>query len=320
MAYWGQDPVWQSLSGPQRAAAMALLEAETGPNGININDAHNALGAIINRSEKENQPLEQHISRSIYQPIIEDSQRQRLNQVLSSPEFNMLSQIATERSAGRIPDWVGGADHYLAPPSTMLALEAKEPNKYRSWRDWTGFDPNTGQYKNVVLSDNSHQFLNLYGDKGNKGTSASPNPQTPKQDNSAVFPFLAQLLGLGGEATAASAPAMAAGSDMLNAPLTAGSETATNLASAGSAPSLAPLGGPGAPSNPILSNLLRQFSGGQNPQGADTGLALAQNAQKTATGGIGPFQPLQRRPIDLSQLQALMQNRPMLGYGFGARA
>lgn len=315
MAYWGNDPTWQNLNGPQRAAAMALLEADVGKNGINANDAQNALGAIINRSEKENQPLDEHVSRTIYQPIIEDSQRQRLNQIVNSPEFGVLSRVAADRVAGKIPDWVNGADHYLAPPNTMLALEAKEPNKYKSWREWTGYDPNTGQYKNVVLSDNSHQFLNLYGDKGTFNPSNSANsptnvasatpPPTPKQDNSAMFPFLAQLLGLGGTTAPA---ALAAGSEAA-APAVADAAGASSAAAAATPVAAA--------ENPLLSSMLpNQFPGGQYlPPGVDQNLMLAQLARQKAAGGASPLQPLQRHQIDLSKLQALMQQKPMLGYG-----
>ncbi len=329
MAYWGNDPVWQSLSGPQRAAAMALLEAETGKNGINVGDAENALGAIINRSEKEGQPLDQHVSRSIYQPIIEDSQRSRLNQIIKSPEFNTLSGIAADRASGSIPDWVNGADHYLAPPSTMLALEAKEPDKYRSWRNWAGYDPNTGQYKNVVLTDSSHHFLNLYGNKGGSAAASLPMntpimsmasnnrpaaASTSRQESPAVFPLLAQLFGMGG-----SSPAMAAGTGAPAAPLAAGAETAPALAGAGAAGSGAPATAP-APSTDagsLLSGILGgQMPGVNNNQSLSMAQAASQAAGKQAGAATPAIRPMARGPIDISHLQALLASKPILGTGF----
>jgi hypothetical protein len=56
-------------------------------------------------------------------------------------------------------DPTGGATHFLAHPKVMLALEAKNPRKYRSWRSWTRFDPATGDYGNVTFRDRSHSFL-----------------------------------------------------------------------------------------------------------------------------------------------------------------
>lgn len=309
MAYWANsDPTWLSLSGPQRAAAMALMEANVGSKGIDKSAARNALGAMVNRSEAEGVPLGEHVSGKIYQPTIEDNQRARLKQIIESPEFTELTQLAQSRASGAVPDWVSGATHFLAPPSTMLALEAREPNKYKSWRKWTGFNPETGQYANTVLSDGSHVFLKPEG--ANSSTPKSPpatlasgsadKPPAPNQSSDAMFPFLAKLF--------SSALAGGGGSAIPGA-------SAAGAATPMAGPELGEFGG-------LLNDL---FGGGQPAQGGTasaaptsgpTGdLALAQSAQKNAVSGMGGLpQSLQRNPIDLSQLQAMVRNRPMLGY------
>jgi hypothetical protein len=162
MAYrtWTQsDPTWASLNPTQRAVAMALMEAD----GRNPQDARNVLGAIINRSQRTGDPLGEHVSKAIYQPTIEPSQQARLRSILSDPNFSDLSGWAERRLQGAEPDPVSGATHFLAPEKTMLALEAREPNKYKSWRQWTGFDPNKGEYNGVLLRDGSHAFLSPDG-------------------------------------------------------------------------------------------------------------------------------------------------------------
>lgn len=151
----GSDPVWNGLTPYQKAAAMALMEADR----RNPNDARNALGAMINRATKSGEDLGAHVSKPIYQPTIEPSQRARLGSIIRSPEFGDMTQWAIDRSAGTIPDPVNGATHFLAPERTMLALESREPNKYRSWRSWTGFDPATSSYRGVITRDGSHAFL-----------------------------------------------------------------------------------------------------------------------------------------------------------------
>lgn len=310
MAYWGNDdPTWQRLTGPQRAAAMALLEAEVGQGGIDATSARNALGAIINRAESEGQPLSDHVSRRIYQPIIEDNQRSRLQSILQSPEFQELSTLAERRASGEVPDWVGGADHYLAPPQTMLALEAKDPRKYRSWRNWTQFDPETNQYGNVVMTDKSHHFLDLLDNEGVKNRAAPLNYASasamptgsaePRNEDRTMLPFLTQLLGMSGGA---------------GGPWAAALETAGG----GGAPAAA-----GGSSGGVLSDLFGGQGGGNiggqvaGNLGGNAGTTLAQgaqaNAQQAATGG--PLAPLQRTPVNTQNLQALLARKPMLGYG-----
>ena len=300
MAYWGNDPLWQRLTGPQRAAAMALLEARVGTGGIDVGNARNALGAIINRAEDEGQSLSAHASRSIYQPIIEDAQRARLPQILNSPEFKELSELAQRRARGEVQDWVGGADHYLAPPPTMVGLYEKDPDKYHNWgpfknskgipgTNWSGYDPETGQYKDVVLKDNSHHFLNLIGDKAappSNQPALTSNAPMNREDRT-VLPFLSELFSAGG-----ASPAMA------------GTSSAASIDPEQMDGLLAPLfGGTFSP----------QDQGGTSAQSnGGGGLTLAQSAQQRANTPTAPLQPLQPKSINLQQLQTLMANRPML--------
>lgn len=156
MATWtSSDPRWKALSPSQRAAAMALMEAD----GMNPTSAKNALGAMLNRSAKTGEPLGDHVSRAIYQPTIEPAQQARLDRILASKAFPELTSWADRRQQGLEEDPVQGATHFLAPEKTMLTLEAGNPRKYRSWRQWTGFDPETQSYKGTILRDGSHAFL-----------------------------------------------------------------------------------------------------------------------------------------------------------------
>ena len=157
--YWGQDKQWAKLSAPQKAAAMALLEADAKGGKVDLEAARNALGAMINRSEKDGVDLGEHVSGKIYQPTIEPTQYARLSKILDMKGFRDLASLAEARMRGAVKDWVSGATHFLAPEQTMLDLEAKNPQKYRSWRKWTGYDDNKGEYNNVVFRDKSHAFL-----------------------------------------------------------------------------------------------------------------------------------------------------------------
>jgi hypothetical protein len=153
------DETWNSLDAYQKAAAMALMEAD----GRNFNDARNAAGAMVNRAAKSGADLGSHVSGAIYQPTIEQSQQQRLPSILKSPEFGQLTQWVKARSAGDEPDPVAGATHFLAKPQVMLSLESRQPDKYKNWgprgENWTGYDPKTGQYANQTIEDGSHAFL-----------------------------------------------------------------------------------------------------------------------------------------------------------------
>jgi hypothetical protein len=153
------DPLWQSLSDHQKVAAMALMEA----GKRNVNDAVNAASAMVNRSQKTEQPLGEHVSGRVYQPTFEPNQHARLPGIVQSPQFGALTDWVAARAGGQIPDTVGGATHFLAKPDVMLSLESQNPSKYRNWgprgANWTGYDPATGQYANQTMEDSSHAFL-----------------------------------------------------------------------------------------------------------------------------------------------------------------
>lgn len=212
------DPRWLALNPYQRAAVMALMEAD----GMNPQAARNALGAMINRAAKSGEDIGAHVSKPIYQPTIEPAQQARLDRIMRSGEFHDLTSWAERRAAGKEPDPVSGATHFLAPESTMLALERKEPTKYKNWgprgANWTGYDPATGQYRGVVMRDSSHAFLApegahsvaFNGDPSSAGTqvasatsappaplaapSAAPAP-TPDTDDGYPSGLLAGLFG-----------------------------------------------------------------------------------------------------------------------------
>lgn len=160
------NPVWNALNPYQKAAAMALMEADKG----NLQDARNALGAMINRAARSKQDLGSHVSQRIYQPSIEPTQQARLSGILKNPAFQQLTGWAERRAQGYEPDPVNGATHFLAPEKTMLALQQKNPDKYHNWgpfkntagrpgKNWSRYNPQTGQYENVVTRDESHAFV-----------------------------------------------------------------------------------------------------------------------------------------------------------------
>lgn len=149
----------------QRAAAMSMMETHDPVGQVNI------LGAMVNRARHDKADLGTQVGTSIYQPSFEPSQERRLADIPKDAQFSKLADVAEQYwSKGRpVPH---NATHYLAPESTMLALEAKEPNKYKSWRDWTGFDPNTKSYSGVLFRDSQHAFLS-------PGSASSLTPPPP---------------------------------------------------------------------------------------------------------------------------------------------
>ena len=164
--YWGNDAAWQRLTGIEKAAAIALLEADVRDGKVDLDAATNVLGAMINRADKEGKPLGDHVSSKAYQPTIEPAQYARLKVIVGSPAFRELVDLGRARLSGEAEDWVKGATHFLAPEGRMLALERGEPEKYKDWgprgSNWTGFgkDPSRpGEYSAVVFRDGSHAFL-----------------------------------------------------------------------------------------------------------------------------------------------------------------
>lgn len=173
------DPRWQALDSYQKAALMALMEA----NGANPQSARNALGAMINRAAKSKQDLGQHVSGKIYQPTIEPAQQARLDRLLKSSAHSDLTAWAKRRAAGEEQDPVSGATHFLAPERVMLNLERSNPAKYKNWgprgANWTGYDPSTGAYKGVVMRDTSHAFLAPEGAFSVASSNSAPAEAVP---------------------------------------------------------------------------------------------------------------------------------------------
>lgn len=161
--YWGKDPAWRQLSAYEKAAAMALLEADAKDGRPDFASARNVLGAMINRADKGGEDLGEHVSKKIYQPTIEPAQYRRLQSIVQAPEFQALTRLAEARDTGQVDDWVDGATHFLAHEPVMEGLREKEPNKYKSWVGWTGYDKGGGKYSNPdgspVMRDRSHAFL-----------------------------------------------------------------------------------------------------------------------------------------------------------------
>lgn len=168
--YWGNNSHWKALPPVERAAAMALLEADQKAGKIDLEAARNVAGAIVNRAAKSGADIGEHVSKKIYQPTIEDAQFARLSKIIGSPEHKQMIDFVQRRMAGEEPDPVGGATHFLARESTMTALQRQNPDKYHNWgpfpnsrgrpgANWTGYDPQTGEYKGVITRDASHAFL-----------------------------------------------------------------------------------------------------------------------------------------------------------------
>jgi hypothetical protein len=180
---------------------MALMEADR----MDPVAAKNVLGAIVNRSQREKVNLGDHVSGAIYQPTIEPAQQRRLDRIMQSPEYADLTGWAERRYNGQEADPVNGATHFLAPESTMLALERQNPAKYRNWgprgANWTGYDQATGQYKGVIMRDASHAFLapeGAFSAPGSGTVTASPQPTqvaqaAPPPQASAGMPAAAQM-------------------------------------------------------------------------------------------------------------------------------
>jgi hypothetical protein len=161
--YWGKDPAWSQLSSYEKAAAMSLLEADSANGKPDFASARNVLGAMINRADKGGEDLGEHVSKRIYQPTTEPTQYRRLQSIVELPEFQALTRLAEARDTGQVDDWVDGNTHFLAHEPVMERLREQEPNKYKSWVNWTGYDKGGGQYSNPdgssVFRDRSHAFL-----------------------------------------------------------------------------------------------------------------------------------------------------------------
>jgi hypothetical protein len=280
MSTWtSRNPVWAQLNPYQRAAAMALMEAD----GANAADARNALGAMVNRAKRSNEDLGQHVSKPIYQPTIEPAQERRLSRILSSPAYQELTGWAERRWSGQEPDPVQGATHFLAPERTMVALTAREPNKYRSWPRWTGYNPETGSYKNVVLRDGSHAFVAPEG--------AFSAPGEAGRTNIAMNGSIS-----GGERPA---PMTTAGATPASDPDNGGAiEAIVNSVFPTGDKTTSPTGGG------LFGSL-----GGVKIAGNDDTTQAAQQAQQAAAS---PH--FQHTPLDPARLREVIARRPTLGF------
>jgi hypothetical protein len=153
---WTQtNEQWKALGPFEKAAAMALMEADK-EDPLN---AGNALAAMINRAQQRKVDLGEHVSSRSYQPTFEPAQEKRLASTLKNPVHRDLAAWGERYANGQEDDPTGGATHFLSHPRVMLSLEASNPRKYRSWRGWTGFNPATGAYRNQTIADRSHAFL-----------------------------------------------------------------------------------------------------------------------------------------------------------------
>lgn len=297
--YWGDHPEWAKLDDVTKAAVMAYLEADTKNGKVDLGSASNALGAMINRADKEGVPLGQHVSQKIYQPTIEPTQFARVNKALQSEEVAQLKQLAGERLSGQREDWVNGATHFLAPEKTMLALEAREPGKYKNWgprgQNWTGFgkDPDRpNEYAGVVMRDASHAFLTPGGAHSAKFGTPQPQPADgmdvatyvprPNSDMGSIPVVNPGTVTQDGKAVPATFGSLAA---------TAGQTGASDL------PSLKSLVG-------NSGKLIAKMQGDQTQQAA------------SVDGSIPPMAPLGK--VDLTRIMELLAQRGPLGTIEGA--
>jgi hypothetical protein len=309
VSYWGNNPEWTRLSSREKAAAMAALEADLVGGKIDIDSARNALGAMINRAARDGVDIGEHVSGKIYQPTIEPAQFQRLRQVLGSPEHRQLMELYDGRTSGREPDWVQGATHFLAPERTMLALEAREPNKYRSWRKWTKYDDAKGEYAGVTLRDRSHAFLAPEGAFSAKfGDGTAPAPGAP---------------GAPGAPVAAAAPgAMPEPGGLGDAPPTPNGGWLAQIQAEAPAPAK-PAGGmlgtlfadvdAKAASEPAAGGWLGQLAATFDPPGEPE--APGRRAPELADDNAADLaSPKIKRPrVDMKRVAAILQSRARLG-------
>ena len=241
---------------------------------------------MINRSARDRVDLGEHVSQRIYQPTIEDKQFARLSRVIGSPEHRQLTELAQSRLTGQTEDWVQGATHFLAPEKTMLALEAREPMKYRSWRKWTGFNPQTNEYNGVLFRDGSHAFLapeGAYSAPAQSGAQklqvAQVDPQTPPSP--APSPSTRTTF----------QPSVSAGQPHANASVDAGL-----LGSLFSAPVS------GIPAGTLNSNAEQQTPSPPQAQ------------PEAPVSPVGHGFSIASKPIDLRRLMAVLQNRTKPGW------
>lgn len=157
-----RDATWAKLNPHERVAVMSLMESGDYTRGDTAR-ARNAAAAMHNRAAKYGIDVGYHVSSRHYQPTFEENQYARLGSVLKSKAYQEMVAWSQRYAAGQEIDPTNGATHFLVHPKTMLALEAREPMKYRSWRKWTGFDQSAMAYRNQTITDNVHAFLSPEG-------------------------------------------------------------------------------------------------------------------------------------------------------------
>lgn len=275
---------------------MALLEADQVGGKVDVESARNALGAMINRAARDGVDIGQHVSGKIYQPTIEPAQFARLSRVVGSPEHQQLMALYDGRVSGKEPDWVQGATHFLAPERAMLALEAGNPSKYRSWRQWTKYDDATGEYAGVTLRDKSHAFLAPEGAHSAKFGNPSPAGAMPAMTEAApqatpAAPQLAKATAPGGWLP----QVQAAASD---APSASGGLLGTLFSDVAEAPA-APTGG-----------WLGQLAGAFDPPGEQP---TPRQAPGQNDGDTMPDMKSKRPRVDMKRVASILQSRSRLG-------
>lgn len=268
---------------------MALLEADQVGGKVDVESARNALGAMINRAARDGVDIGQHVSGKIYQPTIEPAQFARLSRVVGSPEHQQLMALYDGRVSGKEPDWVQGATHFLAPERTMLALEAGNPSKYRSWRQWTKYDDATGEYAGVTLRDRSHAFLAPEG--AHSAKFGNPAPEGPMPAMTEAAPQVAKAAAPGGWLPQVQA---AAG----DAPSASGGMLGTLFSDVPEAPA-APTGG-----------WLGQLAGALDPPGEQP---APRQAPGQDDGVTMPDMKMKRPRLDMKRVASILQSRSRLG-------
>lgn len=124
-----------------------------------------------------------------FQPLDEPRQLARVKSLIQHPHFSRYVSEAEKLVRGEAEDRVGGATHYLSHPRKMVELSGgvyRAPDgtvrtnsrKYSSWPTWTGYDPDTGQYRNQTFADKSHAFLDP--DAGSAPPSTSVRGRAPE--------------------------------------------------------------------------------------------------------------------------------------------
>lgn len=288
--YWGKDPAWRQLSSYEKAAAMALLEADSKDGRPDFTSARNVLGAMINRADKGGEDLGEHVSKKIYQPTIEPAQYRRLQSMVQAPEFQALTRLAEARDTGQVDDWVDGATHFLAHEPVMEGLRQKEPDKYKSWVNWTGYDKGGGKYSNPdgspVMRDRSHAFLAPEGrHSANRGPlvdverhhSLPSDVEAPEPSNPANFPVAKRA-----------APNMVDGVDQT--PEEARGPSIPHLADVLGVPWLKGAGRGKQAKNPLADQLMAQVQGPEAMQLPDQEqgvFQIGQRAQRPMLPGLG---------------------------------